>query len=131
MELTSVNPFENNIRTNELIKSGIEDYDEAMDFIKQTIEKEEWPIISVPQKYRQAVKQGIKPHSTWIGEEIIAGTISRTPYNPEDEKRRCFKIKVSPQQIEPRFTGPDKKFHGVILFKGPIQPEAMLEVLCN
>jgi len=106
----------------------IEDVEEARTFIREAIEQGESPIITVPLKYAEVAKNGIASFATWIGESIIAGTISREPYIPRGEKRVIFKITVPPNQVEPRFTGPDKHFHGVVAFRGPIPPEFLEEL---
>lgn len=106
----------------------IEDAEEAREAIKGAIEKGEQPVISVPEEYGDAARNGITPHATWIGEKITAGTVLRPPYLPNGEKRRFFRINVSGEQIEPRFTGPDKHFHGVVGFRGPIPPDAIEEI---
>lgn len=104
----------------------IEDIEEARDAIREAIEKGELPVITVPKKYADSVKNGISPHSTWIGEKIVAGTLLREPYFPDGEERAVFKIKVPHKQLEPRFTGPDKHFHGVVIFRGPISSEDII-----
>ena len=103
----------------------IDSVEEASDFIRESIEAGIFPIISVPDQYVDAARKGIKPHTTWIGERIIAGTIGRDPYLPSTEQRHLFKIHVSADAIEPRFTGNDKHFHGVVVFRGPILPTAL------
>ncbi len=106
----------------------IEDFDNAVELIRDAIEKGESPIITVPKEYADFARKGIKANATWIGEKIIAGTILREPYLDGREERMAFKIKATPDQILPRFTGPDNHFHGVIVFKGPIQPELIEEI---
>lgn len=106
----------------------IAEFEDAQEFIKNAIEKGYFPIISVPEQYANAAKNGIKPHATWIGEEIVAGTIMRSPYLPQKEKRRLFKIKTNPEQIKPRFTGDNKHFHGVVIFDGPITTDMIEEI---
>ncbi|MBI4692271.1 MAG: hypothetical protein HY773_02440 [Candidatus Terrybacteria bacterium] len=103
----------------------IEDVEEAKNFIRKAIEQGELPIITVPLKYAEVARKGIASFATWIGESITAGTISREPYIPKGEERVIFKITVLPEQVEPRFTGPDKHFHGVVVFRGPISPESL------
>ena len=105
------------------LEFSISDIEEAKEVIREALERGEYPIISVPVQYVDAVKKGIKPHSTWIGEKIIAGTILREPYSPSNEERVFFRIKTTPDKVLPRFTGPDKKFYGVVVFKGPIEPD--------
>jgi hypothetical protein len=112
----------------EITGIDIEDLKEAEEFIKNALEKGEFPIITVSEKYAEVAKNGIKKHTTWAGEKIIAGTISRSPYLPEKEKRRIFRIKTAADQLIPRFTGQDKHFHGVVVFKGPIDSDLIEEI---
>lgn len=109
---------------------SIDNSEQAMTFIKELLEKGERPIVTVPEKYSEALKTGLKPKTSWIpGLEVIAATLGRSPHLPENEKRLLVKIKdISPEQIIPRFTGPDKKFHGVVVLDGPISPDS-IEIL--
>ena len=110
-------------------KIDIEDPEEARDFIRERVEKEGvWPIVTVPIEYAEAARQGIKPHTTWIFDAVIAGTLGRDPYNPGQSERLVFRVKVPLGDIMPRFTGPDKHFHGIVLFRKPIPPTMLEEV---
>ena len=42
----------------------IESSEDARDFIKENIESGIFPVISVPEKYVAAAKNGIQPHTT-------------------------------------------------------------------
>ena len=107
----------------------IGDPEEAREFIKRRMEEEhELPVITVPMEHLEAARQGIKPRTTWIYDAIIAGTLGRKPYEMEGSDRVAFAIHVSSDQVEPRFTGPDKHFHGIVVFKGPITPELLEEM---
>jgi hypothetical protein len=93
------------------------------------MEKEgEMPTITVPMEYAEAARQGIKPHTTWIYDAIVAGVLGRKPYMPEGSNRIMFRIKAKPEDVLPRFTGPDKHFHGVVVFKQAIAPDLLEEV---
>lgn len=109
---------------------SIDNSEQAIIFIKGLLEKGERPIVTVPEKYSEALKIGLKPKTSWIpGFKVIAATFGRSPYLPENEKRLLVKIKdISPEQIIPRFTGLDKKFHGVVVLEGPISPDS-IEIL--
>ena len=72
----------------------IESPEDARDFIKEHIESSIFPVISVPEEYVAAAKNGIQPHTTWIGEQIIAGTIGREPYMPSSETRHLFSVRI-------------------------------------
>jgi hypothetical protein len=130
MYIISMN-FEASPSPLERSKIDIADPEEARYFIRERMERDgELPTISVPQKYVEAARQGIMPHTTWIYDAIIAGTLGREPYSPEGpegESRALFRVKVPPEMVVPRFTGPDSHFHGVVIFKGEIPPEYLEE----
>lgn len=105
----------------------IEDLEEARDLIAKAIEQGKLPVISVPERYAEVARKGLRPYTTWIGHRIIAGTILRPPYLPEGEHRHLFRIHAPSDQVEPRFTK-DKRFRGVVIFRGPIPPEAIEEI---
>jgi len=103
---------------------NIIDLDEASEFITDLWERGERPTVSVPKQYAECLKEGLKPHSTWIpGAEVIAATFGRSPYLPNDEERIIVNVNIPPNRIKPRLTGPDKSFHGVVILEGPISPE--------
>ena len=107
----------------------IEDPEEARDFIRQRIEEyNELPTVSVPVKYADMARKGIKPHTTWIFDAVIAGMIGRDPYQGGETERVIFRIKAPLDVIIPRFTGADRHFHGVVLFKNEIPPEYLEEI---
>lgn len=104
-------------------------YEEAEEALRNLLERGIMPIVTVPKKYLEALKSGLKKSSSWIGENIIAGTIDRGPYLPPDEERVMVKVKISsPAQLKPRLTGSDRAFHGVVVFHGPVEPE-QLEII--
>jgi len=111
---------------------SIEDPEEAQDFIERRFEEGERPFVSVPNEYIESLTAGLSPHTSWIPElSLIAATFDRKPYLPEDESRILVRIVgIDKEQIHPRFTGPDKKFHGVVTIDGPIPPE-MLEIVAQ
>lgn len=110
----------------------IEDRDEARDLIEEMFNKGERPCVTVPKIYLSALEKGLRPHSTWVSADLIVGTFGRKPYLPKTENtgdRAIVYIKeISPKSIEPRFTGSDNHFHGVVVLSGPISPES-IEVL--
>lgn len=107
----------------------IEDIEDAKEEIAKSLERGEFPIVTVPSQYLDALCKGLQPHSSWIEEEqIIAGTINRLPYMPKNEPRVAVRVKTPLENIEPRLTGHDRHWHGVIVFRGPISPDE-IEVL--
>ena len=106
-----------------------DEIERARDVVRNLIEQGEKPLVTVPRQYVPMLKNGIRESSSWIGGNIIAGTIGRAPYMPPGEDRVMLRVAVkSADQLEPRMTGPDQSFHGVIVFHGPINSE-QIEVL--
>ena len=101
----------------------IADVQLARDFIREQIDGGVYPMMTVPAKFADYIKNGLQPRASWISEPILAGTLVRRPYLPDDEPRVILKIKVDPARVQPRFTGPDRHYHGVVVFNGPINPE--------
>lgn len=103
--------------------------EEARDKIRQLLEAGELPYISVPEKYVEIVKkEGIHMSPSWTGHRLIVGTIGRQPYKLDDPDRRYFEVLALAEDLEPRFTGEDKTFRGVVGFKNEILPENIHEV---
>ena len=111
-------------------KINIGDPEDAREFVADMIERGERPCVSVSSKYIKFLKEGLKPHSSWTpGFNMIVGTIGRDPYLPKNESRVIVRIKeIDLNNIRPRFTGPDKAFHGVVVFNGPVNSDA-IEIL--
>jgi len=110
---------ESDIVSHREMLSEIED---AKDHIREMYERGIFPIVSVSPKYESYLKKGLKKSSCWLGKNIIAGTIGREPYLVKEEKRILVKVKVPPDRLEPRVTK-GNKFNGVVVFRGPIDPE--------
>ncbi|MDQ3245013.1 MAG: hypothetical protein M3P22_01535 [bacterium] len=97
---------------------------EALEYIKNLYEKGIRPIVTVPRQYAEYLRQGLKPHATWIGIPLIAATFGREPFIPRNEDRIIVEIRgISINQIRPRFTGPNNSFSGVVVLEPPIPPE--------
>lgn len=109
---------------------SIDDPEEAQEYILNLFEQGERPIVSIPKEYAHYLQEGLAEQASWIPElKIITGTFGRDPYNPDAEERLFARVSnITPEQIHPRFTGPDTKFHGVVIINGPIPPDA-IEVL--
>ena len=96
----------------------------AQEYIYELWKRGERPVVTVPVAYVGTLKKGLRAHTTWIPNfKVIAGTMGRDPYLPPTDKRVIVTVDVPPEQIKPRFTGPDKSFHGVVILEGPIDPE--------
>jgi hypothetical protein len=125
--MESINSLRNSTNRNpELPFEETCDYDEAQEIIYKLLEEGHKLFVTVPIKYKDALKNGLKAHSTWIpGLEVIAGTLGREPYNAED--RVVVEVdSIDPRLVKPRFTGPDNAFHGVVTLEGPIPPENLI-----
>ena len=113
----------------EVEEIDIADPEEARNFIRERMERDgEMPTVTVPEEYAEQARSGIKPHTTWIFDAIIAGMLGRKPYTPEGSPRAVFRIKAKPEDVVPRFTGPDNHFHGVVVFRNPISSDLLEEV---
>jgi hypothetical protein len=100
--------------------------EEAQEVIRNLIERGEYPVVTIPARYKEELSHGLSPHSTWIPEQqLICGTLGRKPYFPHEEERIAVTVEISPDQIEPRATGPDHHWHGIVVLHGPIPPEAL------
>ena len=104
----------------------ISELEKAQEHIKNLYEQGERPTVTVPRKYLDNLKQGLKPYTTWVGVALIAATFGREPYsNPEDDRIVVNVDNISLDQIKPRFTGPNNSFSGVVVLDGPIPPESI------
>ncbi|TSD01504.1 MAG: hypothetical protein Greene101415_220 [Parcubacteria group bacterium Greene1014_15] len=112
----------------------LEKFDEienAYEMIRTLFEQGEKPVVTVPRQYVPMLRRGIRESSSWIGGNIVAGTIGRDPYMPPGEDRALLRISIdSIERLEPRLTGPDQAFHGIVVFKGPIFPD-QIEIIEN
>jgi hypothetical protein len=125
--MESINSLRNSPNRNpELPFEETCDYDEAQEIVYDLLAKGYKPTVTVPKEYIDALKNGLKAHSTWIpGLEVIAGTLGREPYKAED--RVVVEVdSIDPRLVKPRFTGPDNAFHGVVTLEGPISPENLI-----
>ncbi len=95
---------------------------EALKYISNQYSLGERPVVTVPRKYIDFLKEGLRPYTTWVGVALIAATFGREPYESDD--RVVVNVKNIPlEQIEPRFTGPNNSFSGVVVLNPPIPPE--------
>lgn len=102
---------------------------EATEYIKSLYEQGERPVVTVPVRYLDSLQKGLSPHATWDPDmSVIAGTFGRKPIHfhgiaHESEERVEVRVNCDIDKISPRLTGPQNKFQGVVLIKGPIKPE--------
>lgn len=110
--------------TQEVAKPPFEilEKERALEFISEKYENGERPVVTVPRKYIEFLKQGLRPYATWVGIPLVAATFGRDAYITED--RVVVNVKDIPiEQIQPRFTGPNNAFSGVVVLNPPIPPE--------
>lgn len=105
---------------------NIKDPEDAREFILHLLEEGERPCVTVPEQYLPYLKEGLKPHSTWIlGFDAVVGTLGREPYLPDKNRKIVYIKNIDIKRVEPRFTGPDNSFHGVVIIRGPVEPEQL------
>lgn len=107
-------------------KITIKDPEDAREFIVRLLENGEKPCVTIPEEYTPFLKEGLKPHSTWImGFDAIVGTLGREPYLPDSRRKIVYIKNIDINKIQPRFTGPDHAFHGVVIINGPVEPDEL------
>lgn len=95
-----------------------EEIQEARVFIAEMRAAGVNPIITVPFRHLDNVLAhgGLATKRGWIPKiNVLVGTIGREPYTANDH-RAVYEVTNPNITIEPRFTGPDKKFRGVVWF---------------
>ena len=99
---------------------------EADIFLRKHFEQGERPVVTLPKEHVEAVKTGLRERATWDPDvQCIAGTFGTEPFFPPDEERVVLVLKnIRLSQVHPRATGPDRKFHGIVMIDGPVMPEA-------
>ncbi len=107
----------------------IERRDEYLDWLEDLYEEGFLPVITFAKKYLpEKLKNGFNAHfSEYIPTlKCTAGTIGVKYFIPESE-HRCIAILRNPQKtqynIQPRLTGPEKSFQGVITTSSHIDLE--------
>ncbi len=113
------------------IQKGVEDVTDAREIINELIELGEKPIVTVPIKYWHEIqsKKLMEAKDTWIpGFKGIVGTLGRPAYKL-DKDRIALQVDSSDFLPEPRFTGKDRKFYGVVYFPQSRIPFGKLKVM--
>lgn len=107
------------------------DKEEASGIVEELIEQGVFPVVTVKKEYAQKLKKdGLTAKETWIpGTKVIVGTLGLPPYDPEEDRVAFEIIGITPEDIEPRITGQEKTFQGIIAFKhSRIGPEHLREL---
>ncbi len=115
-------------------KLTITDVDDAREHIAELIAAGTHPLVTVPEEFaEQVLKEGIHvlpKHDALTGKKFsfIAGTIGVPPLAPSLETRYVLAIDTDQVKVEPRMTGEDRAFHGVVQFPNGIPASAMTVV---
>ncbi len=94
------------------------DKEEAEEWVEKLLSSGIQPILSLPKEHWQEVQQkGLKAKATWIPElKVLTATLGVLPYKNDKEDRVFLQIKAKPQDLQPRITGEDRTFYGVVGF---------------
>lgn len=109
----------------------VADREDAKELVDNLLAKGVRPIITVPKELASEVeKHGIsfvpkEDLATGRKYSFIAGTLNIHPYVPEEEERVVFEIDTEQVRVQPRFTGKDKAFHGVVAFPDGVPATAL------
>lgn len=99
------------------LREGVEGQAEAKEAIAALLRAGERPKITVLKEFLKDIMErgGLMEKETHIpGFVALIGTLGREAYKTEG--RVIFEVINPDVRIEPRFTGKDKKFHGVVYF---------------
>ena len=90
------------------------------EILKEIVNQGSKPVFSIPREYLKG-STTITPHKTWVQANIIAGTIGIPPYNLSGDRILCvYEGDINDIYLQPRLTGPDKLFHGIVATLQPI-----------
>jgi len=118
-----INPLTESFDNLDFIQFENDTIEGAREIIDKLIADGVKPIITVPrEKIDTILEKGLHEKRSWVGPWMLVGTIGKKPYQIE-KNRVALIIDCEEKHLTPRFTGPDKKFHGVVGFVGYIPPE--------
>ncbi len=109
--------------------SEIED---AKEIIEDLLAAHDLPKVTLPREYLKTVlSEGLKERETSYqrGVMAIVGTVGREPLLPDKEDRVVLELDLKPDEITPRFTGPEKIFEGVVAVRGTAVPPDKIRVI--
>ncbi len=112
-------------------REGITDVLDAREHVEELIATGVRPVITIPKEFAEDVIEygitSVPKHDLRTGKKFsfVAGVIGIDPYLPESEERLVFEIDPSQVRIEPRLTGSDTAFHGVVGFPDGIPASAL------
>ncbi len=103
----------------------VSEKEEIKQFITQLLDNKIFPVISLPKKFLDIIKKegGIHARDTYIpGVKLIAGILGMKPYEKQGEDRVLLEIQCKPEDLDPRFTGKNKSYNGVVVFNKDFIP---------
>lgn len=108
------------------------DIDDAREYVAELVMQGKFPIITVPLEHVETIQtygiSSVPKHDLLTGSKFsfVAGVIGLEPYLPEGQSRAIFSVDPAQvRSIEPRFTGKDKAFHGVVGFPDGVPASAL------
>lgn len=106
-----------------MLEAGAEQYD-AEELLEEMLQKGERPIVTFPRDLLSKVQtHGLQPRKSWIpGFEKVVGTLGIPPYRDNPDRVTVRILIDDPKTLQPRMTGTDMKFHGVVVFNTPVSP---------
>ncbi|MBD3359276.1 MAG: hypothetical protein GF365_01020 [Candidatus Buchananbacteria bacterium] len=105
------------------------DKEDAEEWIEKLVSSGIKPILSLPKaNWQEVQQQGLKAKATWIPElKVLAATLGVVPYKAGEEDRVFLQIEAKPRDLQPRITGKDRTFHGVVGFNRDYIPPDKIE----
>lgn len=124
-------PHEQSPRPTEKAEERISDINDAREYVAELLVQGERPIITIPKEYISDIEKygitSVPKHDLLTGKKFsfVAGVIGLDPYLPENEERHVYEVDPGQVRIEPRLTGSDTSFHGVVGFPDGIPASAL------
>lgn len=93
------------------------DKEEAYEIIEVFMQNGIFPSVTVPEEHLSAIlKDGLRERATSYQPQVsaIVGTLGIQPFLPEKKKRAVLELRVPVEKVQPRFTGSERIFQGVV-----------------
>ncbi len=114
------------IRVSTQRRATPEEIREAHEIIRAFIAAGERPRVTVPRVYADTLrKEGLTPHATAYQKDIkfTVGTIGVPPFLPPGEDRVIVELDIPAEVVQPRFTGTQNAFQGVVVIARSVSPK--------
>jgi hypothetical protein len=112
-------------------KSVAGEKEEAADLVEELLSRKIYPIVTVPAEFWAAIQSegGLSEHKTSYLPDFkkIVGTLGVAPFKPEG--RVVLEINCEPGDLEPRMTGKDTTYYGVVGYRKNFVPLDKIKVL--